>query len=136
MKQWLEYCDKNAIKYAKHNVNYWEKKLQTRLTIDQQEAIYEAIGKKWKDFYMKEKKESKYHKLLGQSLMMDKDCDTLLDIAYKNKHYIYQFKNIRVTTTEPPLKLFKRYGYHREEVKIAPIASVVKDKIFGLINRF
>jgi hypothetical protein len=67
---------------------------------------------------------------------MEKDCDTLLDISYKNKKYIYQFKNIKVTTLEPPLKLFKRCGYDKKEVKTAPIVSVVQDKIMGLIRRF
>jgi hypothetical protein len=134
--QWIEYCDKNGVKYGKSNIKYWEKKLKKRVTIEQQEAVYNAINKKWKDFYLVPIKESKYHKLLGKSCMMERDCDTLLDISYKNKKYIYQFKNIKVTTSEPPLELFKRCGYDKKEVKTAPIVSVVQDKIMGLIRRF
>jgi hypothetical protein len=134
--KWLEYCDKNSVKYGKNNLKYWEKKLENRLSIEQQEAIYKAINRKWKDFYLVSLKESKYHKFLGKSLMMERDCDTLLDIGYLNKKYIYQFKNIKITTTAPPFKLFKKYGYEKREVKTAPIVSVVQDKIRGLIKRF
>ena len=68
--------------------------------------------------------------------MMEQDCDTLLDIDYRNKHYIYQFKNIKVTTLAPPLKLFEKYGYDRGRPKTAPIISTVQDKIRGLVRRF
>ena len=68
--------------------------------------------------------------------MLEKDCDTLMDIRFSKKQFIYQFKNIKITTTEPPLKLFKKYGYEKEDVKKAPIISVVQDTILGLIQRF
>ncbi len=136
LTKWVEYCDKNSIKYNKNNLRYWEKKLDKRLGIDQQEAIYRAIKKRWKDFYIVPIKASKYHKLLGRSLMMEKDCDTLLDINHVNKKYIYQFKNIKITTTAPPLELFGKYGYVKSEVKTAPIISSIQEKIKGLIQRF
>jgi hypothetical protein len=136
LNTWLVYCDKNAIKYSKNNLHYWEKKLEKRVTIDQQEAIYNAIKNKWKDFYLVSIKDSKYHKFLGKSLMMEKDCDTLVDIGFKEKRFIYQFKNIKISTTEPPSSLFKKYGYEKEEVKKAPIVSVIQDRILGLIQRF
>ena len=136
LKLWLEYCDKNGIKYGKNNIKYWNKKIEKQTTIEQQQAIYKAINSKWKDFYMTLIKESKVHKLLGKSLMMEKDCDTLLDIGYKNKKYIYQFKNIRVTTTQPPIELFKRYGYDKKEVKTAPIVSLIKDRIMSVVKKF
>jgi len=136
LKQWLAYCDKNGIRYYKNSIKGWNEKLKDRLTIEQQVAIYTAINNKWKNFYIKPIKESKVHKLLGKSLMMEKDCDTLLDISYRDKKYIYQFKNIRVTTTQPPTELFKRYGYDRKEVKTAPIVVSVADKIFGMVKRF
>jgi hypothetical protein len=68
--------------------------------------------------------------------MMEKDCDTLLDIIYKDKKYIYIFKNIRVVSTEPPIKIFDKYGYTKTDVKKAPIISSVQDKIMGIIKRF
>jgi hypothetical protein len=68
--------------------------------------------------------------------MMERDCDTLLDIGYVNKKYIYQFKNIKITTTAPPSKLFEKYGYDRNKIKEAPIISTVQDRILGLIKRF
>jgi len=136
LTKWIEYCEKNSIKYNKNNLKYWEKKLDKRLSIDQQNAVYNAINHKWKDFYLTPIKESKYHKFLGKSLMMDKDCDTLLDIGYRDAKYIYQFKNIRVTTTATPSEIFERYGYERAEVKSAPIVSMVKDRIMGVVRRF
>ena len=71
-----------------------------------------------------------------KSLMMERDCDTLLDISYKDKKYIYQFKNIRIITTQPPIELFKKYGYDKKDVKTAPIAPSIADKIFGMVKRF
>jgi len=136
LKQWLDYCDKSGISYGKSNIKYWEKKIENRVTIEQQKAIYTAINKGWKDFYMLSIKESKCHKLLGKSLMMEKDYDTLLDISYRDKKYIYRFKNIQISTLAPPTELFNRYGYTKTEVKSAPIVSGVKDKIFGMIKRF
>ena len=136
LTKWIEYCDKNGINYGKNNLTYWENKLKNRLTIDQEEGVYNAINKKWKDFYIVPIKESKYHKLLGKSAMMERDCDTLLNLAYRNNKYIYQFKNVKVTSTEPPLHLFDRCGYDKTEVKTAPIALMVKDKIMGMVKRF
>jgi hypothetical protein len=68
--------------------------------------------------------------------MMDRDCDTLLDIGFKDKKFIYQFKNIRVVSATSPFKLFKRHGYDKKEVKTAPMVLKVKEKISGLIKRF
>ena len=68
--------------------------------------------------------------------MMERDCHTLIDIAYRNKKYVYQFTNIKAISTEPPLKIFARCGYDRANVKTAPIASLVKDKIMGIVKRF
>ena len=133
---WLEYCDKKKINYGKSNIKYWEKKLEKRLIIEQQEAIYKAINNNWKDFYLVPIEESKYHKLLGKSLMIDKDCDTLLNIGYFNKKYIYQFKNLKITTNAKPIELFNKYGYDKAEEKSAPIVTIVQDRIKELINRF
>ena len=132
LKQWIDHCDKHGIGYNQNNLKHWEKKVEKRLTIDQQEAIYTAIKNQWKNFYMKPVSASKYHKFLGQSLRLEKDCDSLLDIAYRNKSYVYQFKNIKITTTAPPLELFKRYGYKKQ----APIISKVQSKIMSLVKRF
>jgi hypothetical protein len=134
--KWIAYCDKNGVNYGKHNLIYWEKKLEKRVSIEQEEAVYTAIKNKWKDFYLLPIKKSKYHKFLGKSLMMQRDCDTLMDIGFKENKYVYQFKNVRVSTAEAPFKLFKRCGYDKKEVKTAPIVSVVQDKIMGLVRRF
>jgi len=136
LDKWLEYCHKRKINYGKSNIKYWEKKLDKRLIIEQQEAIYKAIKNNWKDFYLVPLKESKYHKLLGKSLMLEKDCDTLLNIGYFNKKYLYQFKNHKITTNAKPIELFNKYGYEKVEVKTAPIVSVVHDKIMGMVRRF
>ena len=57
-------------------------------------------------------------------------------IGFKEKRFIYQFKNIKIRTTEPPSKLFERYGYEKKETKTAPIVSGIHNKILGLIQRF
>jgi len=136
LKLWLEYCDKNSVKYAPSNIKYWTKKLEKRVTIEQKDAVYTAINSGWKDFYVTPIKESKYHKFLGKSLMMDRDCDTLIDISMKDKQFIYQFKNVRVLSPVPPFKLFNRYGYDKKEVKTAPIVGRVKETILGMVKRF
>ena len=66
----------------------------------------------------------------------DRDCDTLMDINFENKKFIYQFKNIRLITAESPSQIFKRCGYDRSTPKDAPILLQVKDKIVGAIRRF
>ena len=119
--KWIEYCDRNGIRYGKNNLTYWEKQLKNRLTIEQEEAVFTAMNNKWKKFYIRPIKESKYHKLLGKCAMMERDCDTLLNITYRDKKYIYQFKNLKVTTAEPPLELFNRCGYSKREEKTVPM---------------
>jgi len=94
-----------------------------------------AIEKKWKDFYLLPIKESKYHRFLGKSLMMDRDCNTLIDIGFKDKKFIYQFKNIKVITAEPPSEIFNRCGYDKSETIDRPILSKVRDKIMGCIQK-
>ena len=136
LKKWLEHCNKTGINYQKSNLTYWKKKLKNRITIDQQEAVYQAIDRGWRDFYLTPKEKSKYRKFLGQSLMMEKDCDTLLDIWLENRRYVYQFKNIKVTSTATPYELFKRYGYKREDTKKSPISSAIQQKLMGLVQRF
>jgi len=136
LKLWLDYCDKNGVKYAQNNIKYWTKKLEKRVTIEQKDAVYKAINSGWKDFYVTPIKESKYHKFLGKSLMMDRDCDTLIDISMKDNQFVYQFKNVRVRSLVPPFKLFNRYGYDKKEVKTAPIVGRVKETILGMVKRF
>jgi len=43
LKKWFEYCDKKHIAYSKRNISYWQNQLNSRMTIDQQKAIYTAI---------------------------------------------------------------------------------------------
>jgi len=134
--KWIDYCNKHKIKYSKSNINHWQKKLKDRVTIEKREAIYSAISNRWKDFYLVPIKESKYHKFLGQSLMMERDCDTLLDIDKKDGRFFYQFKNLKISSTVEPFKLFQKYGYKKEEVKKAPIIYDVKEKILSVVKRF
>ena len=69
--------------------------------------------------------------------MMDRDCDTLLDISYiSGDRFVYQFKNTRVISTGSPQELFSRYGYTKTEVKTAPIISQVKEKVLSMVRRF
>ena len=133
--RWVIYCERNAIGYNKNNLKHWLNKLNGRTTIEQIDSVHQAIGKKWKDFYLVPIKESKYHKFLGKSLMTDRDCDTLLDISFKDGKFIYQFKNLKLTTAESPSAIFKRCGYDRTKLKKAPIISTIKDKIMGCIKR-
>jgi predicted transcriptional regulator with HTH domain len=136
LKQWLEYCKKNKINYSKKNLSHWTEKLQNRTTIDQKEALYSAMNKKWKNFYVCPIKASRHHQFLGKSLMMEKDCDTLLDIDKRDGRFFYHFKNLKLSSKVEPEKLFNRYGYDKEEVKKAPIVSEVKKLILGMVKRF
>jgi len=90
----------------------------------------------WNDFYEVDIKKSKYHQFLGKSLMMEKDCDTLVDIGFKEGRFIYRFQNITIASVEPPPKLFKQYGYEKSELKTLPIVSVVQNQILKMIQRF
>ena len=67
---------------------------------------------------------------------LQKTNQALVTDDFTRKKYIYQFKNVKVTTAEPPLELFNRCGYSKAEVKTAPIASVVRDKIMDVVKRF
>ena len=135
--KWIAYCEKYNISYNKSHALNWIKKLDKRTTIEQKEAIYQAINKKWKDFYFSPIKESPYHSFLGKSLYMEeKNCDILLDIDIKNGVYLYQFKNTTLKTKETPKNLFLKYGYDKEERSKAPISLKVMSKISGIIKRF
>jgi hypothetical protein len=79
---------------------------------------------------------SKYHKLLGRSLMIDRDCDTLIDIEMQGDSFVYIFKNIRVTTTEKPLSLFRRCGYDRSDKKNTPMIENIRKKIEPILKKF
>jgi hypothetical protein len=136
LNRWLEYCNKSHISYTKSNINYWENKLKNRLTIEKETAVYTAIKRGWKDFYIPSIKESKYHKFLGRSVRLDQDCHTLLDISYRNERYVYQFKNARAVTTGNPEALFKRFEYIETDSYLPPIASKIKDSVKGMIQRF
>jgi hypothetical protein len=136
LNHWLVYCDKHAIKYSKNNLKHWNEKLKNRTTLEQKEAIFTAVKKKWKNFYIEPIKESKYHKFLGKSLMLEKDCDTLVDIDFREKRFYYKFKNRTISSAVSPEKLFYRYGYDKSEEKTAPIVGEVKKKILGMVRRF
>ena len=136
LARWITYCERNSIKYNQNNLKHWLEKLNGRTTIEQMESIHRAIKEKWKNFYISPIEESKYHKFLGKSLMTDRDCDSLIDIGKIDNRFIYQFKNVRITTAEPPEDIFERCGYDRRESKDAPMVSAVRDRIMGLVNRF
>ncbi|CAA6818912.1 MAG: Unknown protein [uncultured Sulfurovum sp.] len=135
LQDWLTYCHKNAIRYSKNNLNSWNERLKNRSTLEQKEAIYTAIAKKWKNFYITPIKASKYHQFLGKSLMLEKDCDTLIDIDFREKYFYYKFKNRSISSMVEPQKLFAKYGYDKIS-KTAPMVGEIKDKIVGLIERF
>jgi len=136
LSKWLVYCEKKNITYGKTNMKNWLDKLNKQTSLEQKEAIFTAINKGWKDFYIEKRLDSPYHHLLGQSLMLDKECDTLLDIDYKEGKYYYIFKNLTMHSSVIPPKLFAEYGYQKEEIKKSPIVPSVLEKIKGAIRRF
>ena len=136
LNHWIEYCDKNAIRYTKSNLQHWNEKLKNRTSIEQKEALFTAINKKWKNFYISPIKESKYHKFLGKSLMLQRDCDTLIDIDFKDKRYFYYFKNTTFSSEAEPKKVFAKNGYDKKEVKTAPLVGDIKKRILGVVKRF
>ena len=137
LAKWIAYCEKNKISYHKSHTLNWIKKLNKRTTIEQKEAVYEAINKKWKDFYFQKIEDSPYQMLLGKNLFLDeKEYDTLLDIYVKNEVYHYRFKNKTINTKEIPSKLFYHYGYEKEAPQKAPISAKVMEKLKGMVQRF
>ena len=136
LNHWIEYCDKNAIRYTKKSLESWNEKLKNRTTLEQKEALFTAINKKWKNFYITATKESKYHKFLGKSLMLQKDCDTLIDIDFKDKRYFYYFKNTTFSSEAEPQKVFEKNAYDKKEVQTAPIVGDIKKRILGVVKRF
>jgi hypothetical protein len=136
LTDWLNYCNKNAIRYSKNNLNHWNEKLKNRTTLEQKEAVFTAVKRKWKNFYIEPVKESKYHKFLGKSLMLEKDCDTLVDIDFREERFYYKFKNRIISSTVTPQRLFDRHGYNKSEEKTAPIVGEVKKKILGVVRWF
>ena len=135
--KWIVYCENNNISYNTTHIKNWLKKLNKRTTIEQKKAIHNAINKKWRDFYLPEIKNSKYHHLLGKNLFLEeKNYEELLGIDMKKEVYFYTFKNKTLKTKERPTKLFNRYGYREEEVKTAPISLKVMKTIGGIVRRF
>jgi hypothetical protein len=136
LAKWITYCERNSIKYNKNNLTHWLDKLNGRVSIEQADAIDVAIKKGWKNFYMLPSEKSEYHKLLGRSLMMDRDCDTLIDIEMQGDSFVYIFKNIRVTTAERPLSIFARCGYDRSDNKNTPMVENIRKKIEATVKKF
>ena len=136
LAKWITYCERNSIKYNKNNLTHWLDKLNARVSIEQADAIDVAIKKGWKNFYMLPSEKSEYYKLLGRSLMMDRDCDTLIDIEMQGDSFVYIFKNIRLTTTEKPLSLFGRCGYDRSDKKNTPMIENIRKKIEPIVKKF
>ncbi len=133
---WIIYCENTSIKYSKTHVKNWLEKMNGRTTIEQYQAVYNAVNKKWKDFYLVEIKKSIYHSFLGKSLMMEKEYKTLLDLNLKDGIFTYQFENARFSTKHSPDILFEEYGYKRQNKKSIEIATKVKEKILSAIKRF
>jgi len=136
LARWITYCERNSISYNRNNLKHWLEKLSGRTSIEQIEPIHKAIKEKWKNFYITPIEESKYHKFLGKSLMLERDCDTLIDIGKIEEKFVYQFKNIKITTAEAPADIFQRCGYDKRDSKDAPMVSNIRDKLVGLIGRF
>ena len=132
---WITYFEQRELGYNKGNVKHWLEAMDGRTSIEQKEVVFEAREKRWKDIFFKDIEKSPYNKLLGSSLMLDRDCDTLLDIDKEGKRFVYYFKNTTIRTEEPPQEIFKRAGYLKSEEKTAPIAPSVKDKIMSCFTR-
>jgi hypothetical protein len=134
--KWMVYCENSAIRYSKNNLKHWLSKLNNRTSIEQDEAITKALQNRWKDFYLTPIKESKYHSFLGKSVMLEKNCDILKDIVFKDKKFVYIFSNRTIVSTASPQELFQEHGYEKEDFKKAPIVASVLSKIMGSVKRF
>ncbi len=112
---WIAYCEERHIKYSQKHLENWLKKLDKRSSIDQQESIYKAINKKWKDFYIVEISKSTNHHFLGRSLFFNNTYhEKLMDLTKQKETFTYQFMNVRFKSHHSPDVLFERYGYERE----------------------
>ena len=70
--------------------------MDKRVNIEQEEAVYKAIDKGWKDFYLEDAKKSKFHAYLGRSLKMDgHKCLILQNISKEKISLCYSFQILR-----------------------------------------
>ena len=68
--------------------------------------------------------------------MLEKDCDTLVDIDFKDKRFFYIFKNRVISSSVEPKKLFEKHGYDKKDEKTAPIVGEIKKRILDVVRRF
>jgi len=137
LAKWIVYLEKNKIQYNKSHIVNWLKKLNGITTIEQKEVIYNAINKKWKDFYLPKLKNSSYQKCLAKHLDIDgKYCDTLLDIDSKEGVYCYRFQNITIKIKQTPMDVFNSYQCEKRDPQSEPIGLKVMGKISEMIKRF
>jgi hypothetical protein len=130
--KWIIYCEKNHIKYSKSNLKYWLDKLNKRVTIEQKEAINTAINRGWRNIYLIDKKESKYYRFLGKSILIgDKLFSELQDIDFVDSKFTYKFKNATIKMELDIETLFNRYEYNDKSM-----AFGIRDKIMGVIRKF
>ena len=131
--KWCVYCDRNKIPYSASNLKYWIKKLDKRVNIEQEEAVYKAMEKGWKDFYLEDIKDSRFHTYLGRSLQMDgRECLVLQNVSKEGDKFVLQFSNIRIRTNEPIESMFERAEYYYG----SSISSKVKKLFLGSVKKF
>jgi hypothetical protein len=132
---WLVYCERNAISYNKNNMKYWIDKFSVTLSIEQMDGVTHAIKNKWKNFYLPDKKASKYQKYIGLSLLRDKEYQSLKNIYKEKGNFVYVFLNEKIVSSLEPHKVFADYGYE-EKAKQKPILASVRKNILGMVKRF
>jgi len=132
--KWCVYCDRNSIPYATSNLEHWIKKLDKRTSVEQEEAVYKAIEKGWKDFYLEDIKYSRFHAYLGKDLKIDgKECLVLQNVSKEKDKFILKFSNITVKTNEPIETMFGRCEYYYDGKSIT---AKVKKVLLGAVKKF
>ena len=93
LAKWIGYCHRNKIAYNNNSIKAWIKKIKLKPSIEQLEAIDDAIENSWNDFYIPSKEESKYQKYIGRDIYYRGRLYTnLIDIEYNSNCYLKRSK--------------------------------------------
>ncbi len=137
LAKWIGYCHRNKIAYNNNSIKSWIEKIQLKPSIEQLEAVNQAIENGWKNFYMPSLNDSKYQKYFGKHLKVNNIIlHSLIDVEYrKNGKFNYVFIGKHITIDMNIDELFKRYKYVEPDKKIDnERVQNFKDKLLDLVN--
>ncbi len=133
LAKWIGYCHRNKIAYNNNSIKGWIEKIQLKPSIEQLDAVNQAIENGWKNFYMPSLNDSKYQKYFGRHLKVDNIIlNNLIDVEYlKDGRFNYVFMGKHITIDMTIDELFKRHEYIKPDSKAK---QNFKDRFLDLVN--